>query len=55
MDVWRDAAGGYAIQGYAACFVRQINGTYHNVVGLPLLEVVNLLQGMGYRKMDAKT
>ena len=55
MDEWRDASGGYAIQGYAACFVRQINGTYHNVVGLPLLEVVNLLQGMGYRKMGAKT
>ena len=41
-------AGGYAIQGRAETFVRQIIGSYSNVVGLPLLETVSLLRGCGY-------
>ncbi len=41
-------AGGYAIQGRAEMFVRQINGSYSNVVGLPLLVTVGLLKGCGY-------
>jgi septum formation protein len=36
-------AGGYAIQGRAEAFVRSINGSYSNVVGLPLYETVGLL------------
>ncbi|MEO1161184.1 MAG: Maf family protein, partial [Pseudomonadota bacterium] len=39
---------GYAIQGLAAAFVARIVGSYTNVVGLPLLETVNLLAGEGY-------
>jgi septum formation protein len=46
---WRDKAGGYAIQGTAAIFVRQVIGSYSNVVGLPLFETWNLLAGLGYR------
>lgn len=46
---WRDKAGGYAIQGRAAAFVPLINGSYSNVVGLPLYETVSLLQGLGFR------
>ncbi len=42
-------AGGYAIQGRAECFVRRINGSYSNVVGLPLLETVTLLKACGCR------
>ncbi len=42
-------AGGYAIQGRAECFVRRINGSYSNVVGLPLYETLGLLAGLGYR------
>jgi septum formation protein len=38
-------AGGYAIQGRAEAFVKFINGSYSNVVGLPLYETVGLLQG----------
>ena len=38
-------AGGYAIQGRAEAFVRFINGSYSNVVGLPLYETVGLLKG----------
>ena len=41
-------AGGYAIQGRAEAFVRQINGSYSNVVGLPLLVTVGLLNGCGF-------
>ncbi len=40
-------AGGYAIQGRAEIFVRQINGSYSNVVGLPLLETIGLLKACG--------
>ncbi len=39
-----DKAGGYAIQGHAARWVRRIEGSYTNVVGLPLCEVREALQ-----------
>ena len=45
---WRGKAGGYAIQGIAAAFIPAINGSYTNVVGLPLTETANLLTGAGY-------
>ena len=41
-------AGGYAIQGRAAAFARAINGSYTNVVGLPLTETLALLEGGGF-------
>jgi septum formation protein len=41
-------AGGYAIQGRAETFVRHMNGSWSNVVGLPLTETVSLLRGNGY-------
>lgn len=40
-------AGGYAIQGRAAVFVRFISGSYTNVVGLPLTEAHQLLKACG--------
>jgi septum formation protein len=43
----RGKAGGYAIQGRAETFVRLINGSYSNVVGLPLAETVGLLRAHG--------
>jgi septum formation protein len=46
---WQGKAGGYAIQGRAAAFIRFIRGSYSNVVGLPLYEVAQLLKGVGYR------
>jgi septum formation protein len=48
-EEWRGKAGGYAIQGLAALFVRQICGSYSNVVGLPLYETAALLNGQGFR------
>ena len=45
---WCGKAGGYAIQGRAGRFVRFLSGSYSNVVGLPLFETANLLEGLGY-------
>ena len=45
---WHGKAGGYAIQGRAAVFVAFLNGSYSNVVGLPLHETEGLLQGLGF-------
>jgi len=41
---WHGKAGGYGIQGRAAAFVRFVNGSYSNVVGLPLFEVAQILK-----------
>lgn len=46
----RDKAGGYAVQGLAAGFVRSIEGSYSNVVGLPAREVVDALLAHGVLK-----
>ncbi|MFC7047791.1 Maf family protein [Emcibacter nanhaiensis] len=46
---WDGKAGAYAIQGLAGRYVKSINGSYSNVVGLPLFETANLLDGSGYR------
>ena len=45
---WRGKAGGYAAQGIAGSFIVKIVGSYTNVVGLPLYEVIALLSGEGY-------
>ncbi|MFM2043837.1 MAG: putative maf protein [Pseudomonadota bacterium] len=44
---WNGKAGGYAIQGLAALFVREIIGSHPNVVGLPVQEVGHLLTAAG--------
>ena len=44
---WRGKAGGYAIQGPAAAFIPWIGGSYHAVMGLPVVETAALLQGAG--------
>jgi len=43
----QDKAGGYAIQGLGAVFVREIRGSYTGVVGLPLEATIELLQSFG--------
>ena len=43
---WTDKAGSYAIQGHAERFIIKLNGSYSNVVGLPLYETVNLLKSI---------
>ncbi|CAK7193461.1 dTTP/UTP pyrophosphatase [Commensalibacter sp. Nvir] len=44
---WIGTAGAYAIQGRASSFVKKINGSYSNIVGLPLFETAQLLRGQG--------
>ena len=48
-----DKAGAYAIQGMGTFLVRRINGSYSNVVGLPVCEVVEILIREGI--MDLET
>jgi septum formation protein len=40
----RDKAGAYAVQGYASRFVARIDGSYSNVVGLPIALVYEMLK-----------
>ena len=44
---WQGKAGGYAIQGEAARFIRFMSGSYSGVVGLPLFETAQLLRNLG--------
>lgn len=48
-----DKAGAYAIQGIGAFMIQAINGSYTNVVGLPLCEVVDALEHLGAVKLFA--
>ena len=41
-------AGGYAIQGRAETLIKEISGSYSNVVGLPLALTVSMLAGAGH-------
>jgi septum formation protein len=49
---WEGKAGGYAIQGIAGAFVRAVHGSYTNVVGLPLCEVLEDLAAIGALPAD---
>lgn len=44
---WRDKAGAYAAQGIAAAFVARVGGSFSNVVGLPLSDVLDELARAG--------
>lgn len=41
-------AGGYAIQGLAASYIKSINGSYSNIVGLSIYDTVQMLKGAGF-------
>ncbi|MCB2226326.1 MAG: septum formation inhibitor Maf [Desulfarculaceae bacterium] len=43
----RGKAGAYAVQGLGAALVKEVSGSYTNVVGLPLASVVELLLAQG--------
>ena len=42
-----DKAGGYGIQGLGGALIERIEGSYSNVVGLPLAETAALLSAAG--------
>lgn len=48
----RDKAGAYGIQGVGAVFVQSIEGSYSNVVGLPLMETAQTLRKFGIDCLD---
>ena len=43
---WRGKAGAYAIQGIGAALVREVRGSVTNVIGLPLVEVLEALRAV---------
>jgi len=47
-----DKAGAYAIQGIAAQFIKNINGSFSGVMGLPLYETVELLKQCGVTPLE---
>ena len=49
---WRGKAGGYAIQGMAARFIRDIGGSYSNIVGFSIYDVAAMLDAAGWHQAD---
>jgi len=45
---WQGVAGGYKVQGLAACYITSIKGSYSAIVGLPLREFYVMLRENGY-------
>ena len=43
-----DKAGAYGIQGRAGAFVAEVNGSWTNVMGLPVEAVINVLKELGF-------
>ena len=48
-----DKAGAYAVQGVGGMFIESIDGSYTNVVGLPLSEVFRMMKKAGIHLLDA--
>ena len=48
-----DKAGAYAIQGYGAVFIEEVQGDYFNIVGLPIRLVYKLLSGVRSRCQES--
>jgi len=49
---WHGAAGGYRIQSLASCFIKKIEGSYSNVIGLPIFELYDILKSQGYSLLE---
>ncbi|PZQ38475.1 MAG: hypothetical protein DI570_31360, partial [Phenylobacterium zucineum] len=45
----------YGVQGMAGGFITDLQGSYPSVVGLPLYETLNLLEGLGYHAKGEPT
>jgi len=49
-----DKAGAYALQGLGGIFVQRVEGSYSNVIGLPMLETEELLNQAGFVTWDER-
>lgn len=49
------AAGGFSIQGLGETLISEMTGSYSGIVGLPLNQTVNLLNGLGYDHLKSKS
>ena len=49
---WHGAAGGYRIQSLASIFIKKIEGSYSNVIGLPIFELYDILREQGYSLLE---
>jgi septum formation protein len=49
---WQGAAGAYQIQGAGSVLIKEIHGSFSNIVGLPLYEFHSMLKTAGYRITD---
>jgi septum formation protein len=47
-------AGGYAIEGRGGALFRRVDGDWFNVVGLPLLDVLDALRRAGFRPLESR-
>ena len=47
-NAWKGKSGCYGLQSRGGGFVKDINGSYSNIIGLPLVEVRQMLTGLGY-------
>ncbi len=47
-EEWRGKSGCYGMQTHAGGFIISINGSFSNVIGLPLVETKNMLLGLGF-------
>ena len=45
---WQGKAGGYAIQGHGSLLVRDIQGCFYAIMGLPISHLQRMLRGVGY-------
>jgi MAF protein len=46
---WQGKAGGYAIQGHGGLLVRDIQGCFYAIMGLPISQTQRMLRGLGFR------
>lgn len=49
---WHGAAGGYRIQSLASIFIKKIEGSYSNVIGLPIFELYDILKEQNYSLLE---
>lgn len=49
---WHGAAGGYRIQGAVSVFIKNIEGSFSGVIGLPIFELYDILKEQGYNILE---